>query len=125
MYNYELIRGNFMIEFGEWLKTTLKERGWTQGELSRRAQVSRSAVSNIIAKRRLPSPETAVQIANALNMPPETVMRQAGYLPDVEADSATTRQIMEFARRMSEKNRKEILEYMRFRLNEEKTKDSK
>lgn len=119
MFIVGIKRGNFIVEFGEWLKQKLKEQGWTQGELSRRASVSRGAISNIISKRRLPSPESCVNIAKAFNMPPETVLRMAGYLPEIEADSATTRKILEFARRLDEGSRKEILDFMRFKMKQE------
>jgi len=91
----------------------------TKGELSRRSGVSRGAISNIIKKRRLPSPESCVNFAKALNIPPETVLRMAGYLPEVDADSATTRKILEYARRLPESDRKEILNFMRFKMKEE------
>ena len=92
-------RDYFMEDFGEYLKEVLENKGWTQGELSRRSGVSRGAISNIIKKRRLPSPESCVNFAHALNIPPETILRMAGYLPEVDADSATTRKILEYARR--------------------------
>lgn len=124
MFLIGIKRGNFIVEFGEWLRNVLEEKGWTQGELSRRANVSRGAISNIISKRRLPSPESCVNIAQAFNMPPETVLRMAGYLPDIEADSATTRKILEFARRLEESSRKEILDFMRFKMDQEAKKGS-
>ena len=57
-------RNTIMDDFAEYLKGVLENKGWTQGELSRRSGVSRGAISNIIKKRRLPSPESCVNFAN-------------------------------------------------------------
>jgi len=119
MFIIGIKRGNLVDTFGEWLKATLEDKGWTQGELGRRSGVSRGAISNIISKRRLPSPESCVNFAKAFNIPPETVLRMAGYLPEIDADSATTRKILEYARRLPEEDRKQILEFMKFKMKEE------
>lgn len=101
--------------FGDWLKKILKDKGWTQGELSRRSGVSRGALSNIISKRRDPSPDTCNQIAEALNLPAEDVMRRAGHLEALEPDSAAVRQILEVVRQLNDDDQKEVLKYARFR----------
>lgn len=101
--------------FSDWLKKILKDKGWTQGELYRRSGVSRGALSNIISKRRDPSPETCNQIAEALNLPAEFVLRKAGYLDPLKPDSAVVSQILEIVRQLNDSDQKEVLKYARFR----------
>lgn len=84
MFIYGTKRVNLMDDFGQYLKEVLETKGWTQGELSRRSCVSRGAISNIIKKRRLPSPESCVNFAQALNIPPETYLSIYGTTKDNE-----------------------------------------
>lgn len=67
--------------FSEWLLLELKKREWSQADLARAAQVSRSAISEIISGRRQVGKDTANAIAEALKIPPEHVFRAAGILP--------------------------------------------
>lgn len=101
--------------FSDWLKQKLVDKGWTQGELSRRSGVSRGAISNIIKNRRDPSPESCNQFADAFNMPAEDVLRRAGYLEALKPDSAAVRQILEIVRQLNDADQKEVLMYAKYR----------
>jgi len=71
-----------MEDFGEWLEGELKRRGMTQSELARRAGLSHSTITNIIANRRGVSSETIISIAKALEITPEDLLRDTGVLPE-------------------------------------------
>jgi transcriptional regulator with XRE-family HTH domain len=75
--------------FGEWLRTKLEHRHWSQAELVRRANVSSGTVSNWILEKRLPDPISCETIANAFDIPIAEVLNAAGY----PLDAADTRQI--------------------------------
>jgi transcriptional regulator with XRE-family HTH domain len=67
--------------FGEWILKELENRGWTQAELSRRAEIADATLSRIISGMRQAGPEAALAIARALGEPPEKIFRLAGILP--------------------------------------------
>ncbi len=68
--------------FGTWLKAKLKERGWSQGELARRAGFDRSVVSNWARDVNVPQRRSLAEIARAFELPDEEVERAAGYEPE-------------------------------------------
>lgn len=78
--------------FVPWLITELEDRDWSQRELARRADLSQTTVSLVIAQERLPSPEFCIAVAYALRIPPEDVLRRAGHLPAVPDNDALDRQ---------------------------------
>jgi transcriptional regulator with XRE-family HTH domain len=66
------------IEFREWLRKELNERGWSQSELARRGNVTPGAISAILTGNSNPGPKSCMAIARAFNIPPENIMRKAG-----------------------------------------------
>jgi transcriptional regulator with XRE-family HTH domain len=74
--------------FKEWLSAEMKTRGWSQAELARRANTSRSAINGLLSGWRGPGPDLARSIAHALKLPDETVFRAAGLLSPVSDDEA-------------------------------------
>lgn len=72
--------------FVHWLVNELDDRGWSQRELARRAGISAAAVNQIISEQRLPTAEFCIDIARALRLSPEHVLRKAGYLPPSVGD---------------------------------------
>jgi len=71
-----------MSGFQQWLQGQLDARGWSGAELARRAKISRPHVSRILTGENKPGLESVEGIARALGIPTESVMREAGYLPD-------------------------------------------
>lgn len=63
-------------EFGRRLQHAMHEKGWTQSELARQANVSRDAVSTYIRGVFYPSASNLRQLARALDTTPEA------FLPD-------------------------------------------
>lgn len=66
-----------------WLAEELEGRGWSIRELARRAKISHTTVSQVLSHQREPTWEFCAQIAQALDVLPETVFRKAGLLPPV------------------------------------------
>ncbi len=72
--------------FIQWLNQELDKRDWTRGKLARVGGFSHVALVNIYNGKRGPGVEICEKIARALQIPPETVFRQAGLLPnDIDA----------------------------------------
>ena len=68
-------------EFIHWLDSEMKRRGWSQRELGRRAGISQTTVSLVIAGVRVATPEFCLVVARAFEMPGDDVLRRAGHLP--------------------------------------------
>jgi transcriptional regulator with XRE-family HTH domain len=68
-------------DFPAWLAGELKLRGWSQRELARRAGFSQTTVSNVLAAVRKPTFRFCKQVAQALEMPADTLLILAGLRP--------------------------------------------
>jgi transcriptional regulator with XRE-family HTH domain len=77
-----------METFGEWLRAEMLQQGMNQSQLARKAGVSRSTVKRIIDGERGIGRASLGRLARALDLPPEELLRRAGYL-SVERVSAT------------------------------------
>ncbi len=74
--------------FSAWLLDQLHQRGWSQAELARRANITKGAISHVLNETRRPGEALCKAIADALGYPPETVFRAAGLLPTINAEDA-------------------------------------
>lgn len=75
------------MDFASWLKAQMALRGWSCRELARRAGFSHSALNRVANGQIPPSSQLCLALAPALDLPPETVLRQAGYLPAASAEN--------------------------------------
>lgn len=69
------------MSFGEWLLSTLEDKGWPQAELARRSHITGTQISRIISGQRHPGIDAITGIAQALEMPVDEVIRRVGGLP--------------------------------------------
>jgi transcriptional regulator with XRE-family HTH domain len=69
----------------EWLQGQLQARQWSNNELARQAGLSSSGVSQVMTGVKKPGLKFCFGVAEALNEPPEKVLRLAGFLPKVPA----------------------------------------
>lgn len=69
-------------KLAEFLNKALNNRGWSQRELARRADLSITTVSDVIQGKRKPSYRFCIVIARVLNEPPDDILKLAG-LPSV------------------------------------------
>lgn len=101
----------------DWVSEGLKQRGWSHGELSRRAGISRPLISQVLAGDVPPSADFCIKIAHAFGLSPVLLLVKAGILSGQELapDDPTLQEIIELARSLSPEDRSEILEYVRFR----------
>ncbi len=106
-----------MDEFGSWLEREVAARGWTMGDLARRAGVSDAAISRILKGLRHPSPELCRALAEALDVPAEPVFRLTGLLSPLPAtgDDAPIAQVADLWRHLSAEERQEIADYVEWR----------
>ncbi|NIP97515.1 MAG: helix-turn-helix transcriptional regulator [Akkermansiaceae bacterium] len=102
-----------MVTFGDWLAATIKERGWNQSELARRANISQATLSRLIGETRQPGPDVCLSLARALNIPPETLFKHAGLLPPDPTPVSQEKEALSLFRRLPETARQLILTQLR------------
>lgn len=71
-----------METFNEWLENELKKRSWNQNQLAKRSGLAHGTISNILNNNKGFGPESLLAIARALKIPPETIFRAVGWLPE-------------------------------------------
>jgi len=102
--------------FVTWLTSEMETRGWNNSELARRAGLVPSAISQVIAGNRGTGPEFCRSVARALGLPPETVFRKAGLLPDLQGpeEDVTFGELLDVVRNLGVEERELVLEYAMF-----------
>jgi transcriptional regulator with XRE-family HTH domain len=104
--------------FRFWLSEEINRRGWSRREFGRRAGLTSSFISKILLGKQTPTISFYHKTAQALSIPPETVLQVAGILSPVPPadpdDDSTLREIVELTRNMSPEDRQQILDYVRF-----------
>lgn len=94
-----------MSELTTWLNQEVDQRGWSFNELARRADVSSGHVSLVMTERQKPGYEFCVKVANALDEPPENVLRLAGLLPPIPEPVAEEREMLNLFRQLPRASR--------------------
>ena len=102
--------------FVTWLTSEMETRGWNNSELARRAGLVPSAISQVIAGNRGTGPGFCSSVARALGLPPETVFRKSGLLPDLQGpeEDVTFGELLDVVRNLGVEERELVLEYAMF-----------
>lgn len=77
------------VEFARWLRAQMRERDWTQADLSRKLDISSGTISHWFQGDRNPVPESCIRLAEVLLVNPDTVLVKAGHKvtsPEWDAD---------------------------------------
>lgn len=119
-----------------WLVKELERRGWSQRELARRADLSPTSVSAVIAGQRDPTWDFCAAIAKPLEKSPLELFRLAGLLPPNLAqvneeqtdylidDNLTLEELIEIAKRLPRAERLALLRYARFQEQDASQRDA-
>lgn len=67
--------------FSEWLQSEMDQRGWSQSDCARAADLNRAVIDKLLNGKCKPQPSTLAAIARAFRLPVETAYRAAGLLP--------------------------------------------
>ena len=102
-------------ELRAWLSKEIKQRGWSHKELTRRSKVSAPLISQVLAGDVPPTAKFCIKVAQALDEPPEKVLRLARILPTSPAlDDPTKAELHDLIENMPPDQRKELLRYARY-----------
>ena len=99
------------ISFKDWLAKQLKDQGWSQADLAKKAGISRGTVTNLLSGNRQPGPDACTAIAYAFKISPTTVFRKAGLLPPTAQDEYIEK-IMHNVSQMTEDEKEELFQYI-------------
>jgi transcriptional regulator with XRE-family HTH domain len=71
-----------MSKFSDWLLKQMEEKDWSQADLARAADLTRSTISYYLSPKSKSPDEAALRkLAHAFKLPPEFVFEKAGLLP--------------------------------------------
>lgn len=135
-YNYLSIASEISIPlkrlsdrftFALWMQSEREKRGWSQSDLSRYSGLHRAIISKIETNVSTPSVETFISLAHAFKLPPETLFRAAGLLPQQTEETELIQQITHITKELPKYEQQDILEFvkLRHRLAEEREKNEK
>jgi len=106
--------------FADWLVLQLNQHGWSQAELARNADVSRTAISDVISGKHSAGYDLCVAISHALKLPPETVFRAAGLLPPKPEHNERITEATYILSMLGEEDIDEIIQIARMKLERKK-----
>mgnify|MGYP001824781144 CR=1 FL=1 len=103
-----------------WINEEMDNRGWSQRELARRADLSHGTISKVIAGQTRVTFEFCHAIAQAFGEPPQKLFRLAGLLPPLpsEQDELIEEVVARFTT-LSVERRKQVLEYVLFQMQQQ------
>jgi transcriptional regulator with XRE-family HTH domain len=112
-------------DFVIWLTEEMNERGWSNSELARRAEIVPSTISSVISGRNQPGLELCIGVARAFNYPPERVLRQAGLLPDQGGNQVIYNKLIEVAKNLEQTELENSYQYLLWRYQVQQQKKQK
>lgn len=103
--------------FIHWLSQELKARNWSQGELARRSGISRPLITRMLSGDMPVSADTCIKIANALGLPPVSLLKKSGILPLDTIDNIVSeelRPLIEIASQLPFAEREKLVTFAKF-----------
>ena len=105
------------LDFVDWLWNELDRRSWSQAQLARKAEVTRSVINSVLNRKSFPGVEVCRGIAYAFSLPPEEVFRKAGLLPDLkETKGLAIRTLAKIMEKLTDEQQEEIINYAEYQL---------
>ena len=102
------------IDFPGWLQEQLNARGWGQADLANRAGINRQVIWGWLNRRKKPTEEYLVKVANAFEIPPQEILRVAGVLPMEPNHDAITEAILHLIGDLDSATKIDVLEYAKY-----------
>lgn len=100
--------------FSEWLYEIMEEKGLSQASLARKANLSRTAIHNVLNENRQPGNDLCLAVAAALGLDPVIVYEKAGLLPKSPPETELQRQLVFLFNQLPDDEKKRLVEYAGF-----------
>ena len=105
--------------FGQYLREKIREADTNSRQLAIAMDVSSSNVSHWLTDKRTPQPESCLKLAQALGVPPDEVLEQAGHRQRAECARSRAREDMHYViDRLPESEIPFLRDLLRWRLRE-------
>jgi transcriptional regulator with XRE-family HTH domain len=102
----------------KWIQENLTERGWSQSELARRANLSSTTISDVLSGSAKPGIHFCKGVADAFGVPRENVLRLAGHLKPIAQEASEEAEMIEAFRCLPKEERRAILKLVKARARE-------
>lgn len=99
-----------------WLNSQIEDRDWSLRETARRAGLSPSVVSDVLTEKIRASYDFCMGIAQALDVPPEDVLRRAGLLPKQQGYNPKAEELLGLFAHLGEMDQDELIALARLKL---------
>jgi transcriptional regulator with XRE-family HTH domain len=113
------------MDLSEFVESEMRKRGWNQADLARFTGMTTGGVSMLLNRTRKPNPDTLIALAKAFTIPAETLFRVAGFLPEVTTIDSQKEELLYLFDQLPEKEKKDLLKYVRINLEMLKHPESK
>ncbi len=114
-----------VMKFTEWLTLEMEKKNWNKADLARHINFTESAISLLFNGKRQPGIKMCQVIAEALELPPDLVFRQAGILPALEDEPPELAEMKYWFLQMTADEREEHLAMGRFRVQQRNKRQKK
>lgn len=106
----------------KWVNDQLVAKGWSMRELARRGDISATAISDVLSKKREPGAKFFQAMSRAFGVTLESVERleQVGTIPENRSNDPDLKDLMELAQKLSADDLSEVLYYATYRYNHPK-----
>ena len=106
----------------KWVNDQLSARGWSMRELSRRGDISATAISDVLSKKREPGAKFFQAMSKAFGVTLDSVERleQAGTIPQNRLNDPDLKDLIEIAQKLTDEDLSEVLYYATYRYNHPK-----
>lgn len=101
------------MELRAWIIQEIKKRNWSRRQLAQKTGLSQSLVQKTLKGERNPSSTFCIKVAEALEEPPEKLLRMARVLPQVLEDKVLA-ELLDMLRNMTPDQRNEMLRYAKY-----------
>lgn len=106
----------------KWVNDQMLSKGWSMRELARRGDISATAISDVLSKKREPGAKFFQAMSRALGVTLESVERleQVGAIPKNRLNEPDLKDLIEIAQKLSDEDLSEVLYYATYRYNHPK-----
>lgn len=101
-------------QFAKWINSFIQNKGWTQAELARRANLSKASISDISSGKINPGYEICMKLAKAMSIPPQEVLRKANLLPNVSVSEEDQENLVFLFDKLSTEKKAMLMSYAKF-----------
>lgn len=95
------------LSFSEWLQIEMDQRGWSQSDCARAANLNRAVINKLLNGKSQPQPATLIALSRAFKIPVEAAYRAGGLLPPNTDGDDSLEELMHIVKSIQSPQRKQ------------------